>query len=161
MPDMSHGAEIVLRLRQANRLLEELLSQCYGPTGISSTRVDVLELLEDSLSCSSQTDVARALGLSESTVCTLIERMQADGLLVRQRSATDRRRSVLAMSGHGQALLQIARDRRDVRLRQTFAEWTPEESLRVSESLAGLVSTLVSALTDESLEPSRVVERAA
>jgi len=155
----SPETELLAHLRQANRLLEELLGQCYGHAGIGTTRVDVLELLAGVLDCS-QTLVARQLGLSESTVCTLIDRMQMDGLLARQRSATDRRRSVLAVSDLGQRLLHEATARRDQRLRHAFQGWTADTRAAATASLQDLIATLQRTVGETTAHP-RAQERAA
>jgi DNA-binding MarR family transcriptional regulator len=52
----------------------------------------------------SQTELAALLRLSESNVCSLIERMRSSGLLFRFRSKADRRKSVLILSGRGKQL---------------------------------------------------------
>ena len=156
----SPETELLAHLRQANRLLEELLGQCYGHAGIGTTRVDVLELLAGEFECCSQTLVARQLGLSESTVCTLIDRMQVDGLLARQRSVTDRRRSVLAVSDLGQRLLHEATSRRDQRLRHAFQGWTADTRAAATASLQDLIATLQRTVGETTAHP-RAQERAA
>lgn len=153
-------AELLAHLRHASRLLEELLSQCYTPLGIGTTRVDVLELLAGTLECCSQSLLARQLGLSESTVCTLIDRMQIDGLLVRQRSVTDRRRSVLAVSDLGLRLLADAASRREERLRSAFRDWTSVARGAVCSGLEELITTLQRSLESSPAVP-RLQERAA
>lgn len=156
----SPETELLTHLRQANRLLEELLGQCYSPAGIGTTRVDVLELLAGAFECCSQTLVARQLGLSESTVCTLIDRMQVDGLLARQRSVTDRRRSVLAVSDLGQRLLNEATARRDQRIRQAFQGWTPAARDSTAARLQELIGLLQRAVGETTALPC-AQERAA
>ncbi len=153
-------AELLAQLRHASRLLEEILCECYSPLGIGTTRVDVLELLAGTLECCSQSLLARQLGLSESTVCTLIDRMQVDGLLVRQRSVTDRRRSVLAVSDLGLRLLQDAASRREERLRSAFRDWTAAEQGTVFAGLQELIATLQKSLEQAPAVP-RLQERAA
>ena len=153
-------AELLAHLRHASRLLEELLSQCYSPLGIGTTRVDVLELLAGTLECCSQSLLARQLGLSESTVCTLIDRMQVDGLLVRQRSVTDRRRSVLAVSDLGLRLLQDAATRREERLHAAFRDWSGVSRATVTAGLEELIATLQHSLEQSPAVP-RLQERAA
>ncbi len=88
--------------------------------------------------------------------------MQADGLLVRRRSAVDRRAASWQLSGHGQALLQIARDRRVMSASVETACRVDAGGIPPGLGVSGRTRLdLVSALTDESLEPSRVQERAA
>ena len=53
----------------------------------------------------SQAELAGHLGLSESNVSTLIERMDRDGLVSRLRSKADRRKRVLSVSPAGRLML--------------------------------------------------------
>jgi DNA-binding MarR family transcriptional regulator len=86
--------------------------------GLNLTRAEVLACLAafGEAGCS-QTDLAAALQLSESNVCTLIERMRTDGWLFRLRSDVDRRRSVVVLSPQGMKTITQIEDLRRRRAR--------------------------------------------
>jgi len=58
----------------------------------------------------SQRDLAQRLGVGPSRIVALMDRLTAAGLVVRQRSATDRRNHELALTEHGQQTMASLRD---------------------------------------------------
>ncbi len=100
------SATLTSRLLAAAGLLRRKLSEYYATFQLNESRVEVLRSLRQfgTKGCS-QTELAKSLGLSDSSVCGLIDRMQSDGLIYRFRSHEDRRRSRLMLSDHGAELL--------------------------------------------------------
>jgi DNA-binding MarR family transcriptional regulator len=98
----SSSAGLVQRLLAAAQGLERRFDDCFAPLGLNLTRAEVLAFVarHGSDGCS-QTDLAAALRLSESNICTLIERMRVDGWLLRMRSSVDRRKSIVVLSPRG------------------------------------------------------------
>ncbi|QDT56863.1 transcriptional repressor MprA [Caulifigura coniformis] len=98
----SSSAGLVQRLLSAAHGLERRFDDCFSPLGLNLTRAEVLAYVarHGSDGCA-QTDLAAALRLSESNICTLIERMRADGWLLRMRSNVDRRKSIVMLSPRG------------------------------------------------------------
>jgi DNA-binding MarR family transcriptional regulator len=116
--------QILLSAREFERRFDHWLAE----HNLNLTRVEVLACLAaHGESGCSQTDLATALQLSESNVCTLIERMRSDGWLFRLRSDVDRRRSVVMLSPQGrQALAEIEQLRRR-RIRHWLNDMTGQE----------------------------------
>lgn len=110
------------RLFAASQELERSFDDGLASLGLNLTRAEVLAFVarHGSDGCS-QTDLAVALRLSESNICTLIERMRVDGWLVRLRSSVDRRKSVVILSPRGsdviEQLIAVRRQRAAVALR--------------------------------------------
>jgi len=98
----SSSAGLVQRLLAAAHGLERRFDDCFSSLGLNLTRAEVLAFVgrHGSEGCS-QTDLATALRLSESNICTLIERMRVDGWLLRMRSNVDRRKSIVVLSPRG------------------------------------------------------------
>jgi DNA-binding MarR family transcriptional regulator len=98
----SSSAGLIQRLLAAAQGLERRFDDCLAPLGLNLTRAEVLAFVarHGSDGCS-QTDLAAALRLSESNICTLIERMRVDGWLLRMRSSVDRRKSIVVLSPRG------------------------------------------------------------
>jgi DNA-binding MarR family transcriptional regulator len=98
----SSSAGLIQRLLAAAQGLERRFDDCFAPLGLNLTRAEVLAFVarHGSDGCS-QTDLAAALRLSESNICTLIERMRVDGWLLRMRSSVDRRKSIVVLSPRG------------------------------------------------------------
>ncbi|MCA9073468.1 MAG: MarR family transcriptional regulator [Planctomycetaceae bacterium] len=100
-------AALVDQLLELTARLQSKLSEPCEAQGVSSSRYAALRTIADvgDRGCS-QKQLADQLGLSESNVCSLVERMRVNGLLFRFRSKTDRRRSVLMLTEEGRQLAE-------------------------------------------------------
>ena len=105
-------AAVVDRLQQAAQLWRGRLAVQLAQLSLNESRCAVLQQVAAAGAGCSQTELAERLGLSESNVSALVDRMCTDGLLLRQRAANDRRRSTLQLSPAGEAVWQQARLRR-------------------------------------------------
>lgn len=76
--------------------------------GASAIQVSVLFALEHNPDASLQ-DLGRALGLNNSAMTGLVQRMQTAGLIERRPSAKDARAAVLSITPSGQAVAQQAK----------------------------------------------------
>ena len=105
------SAAIVAEFLRTAHLMRCLLSSHFAAFGLTDTWFTVLEVLGRSApdGCS-QAELALALGQSESSVSTLIERMRSHGLLYRLRSNSDRRRHVLISTEQGQTTYSAVRE---------------------------------------------------
>lgn len=72
-------------------------------------------------------DIARTLGLEQSTASRLITGLVKDGLAERSPNPADRRSVVLNLSSTGQQVLQEIRTYRDQVTAEIFHDWTDEE----------------------------------
>jgi DNA-binding MarR family transcriptional regulator len=90
---------------------------------INQARLQVLEVLRrhDETGCS-QTQLADELLLSESNLSTLVDRMGDDGLVSRQRSESDRRKTVIRLTAAGAQALDRAVSVRRESLRQILGD---------------------------------------
>lgn len=107
-----------LLLRSAERLLAALEPR-MAEVALNQARLQVLEVLwrYDETGCS-QTQLACELLLSESNLSTLVDRMGDDGLVSRQRSDSDRRKTVIRVTSAGALALDRAVSTRRDSLRQ-------------------------------------------
>jgi DNA-binding MarR family transcriptional regulator len=144
--DEAAASHLARQILSSARELERRFDSWLSKHKLNLTRADVLACLAaHGESGCSQTDLASSLQLSESNVCTLIERMRTDGWLFRLRSDVDRRRSVIVVSPQGmQALGQIDQMRRHVR------QWLGELSVSEVDQLNTLLDRLLQALRCDS-----------
>ncbi|WP_437224253.1 MarR family winged helix-turn-helix transcriptional regulator [Planctomicrobium sp. SH661] len=91
----------ITQVNQLSRQLRRQLAERYGQIDLTESRAAVLLALTGASQRFTQTDLANELGLSESSLCGLIERMRSEGLLERERSPLDRRKSVLTLTVAG------------------------------------------------------------
>lgn len=136
----------------ANRFLERLCAAAErvqaqqgalcAAAGLAEPRQRLLAALSlrGDQGCS-QTELAAVLGLPESSLCTLVDRMQAEGLLYRFRSKVDRRKSLLMLTHPGRARLQAVRDRLEVLIRSWLEDVSDDELERLGAWLDGLASS--------------------
>jgi DNA-binding MarR family transcriptional regulator len=139
--------EIAAQVLRGADCLVAALADCTGESGLNESRYRVLLALHHWMNgeCS-QAELAAALLQSESNLSTLLERMSGDGLITRIRSQTDRRRSLIRMTPHGNESLLQAERIRAAALMQLLRNLCAEEGRSLSEGLRRLVSELEAAL---------------
>src|SRR5690242_4563358 len=93
-----------------HKLGNEVLARAEGPLaaiGLSGRQYVVLAVM-DSDEPASQLELANLTGLLPAQVVPVLDELEARGLVERRRSETDRRRSVVRVTGDGRALLARA-----------------------------------------------------
>ncbi len=106
--EAGHGESALIdQLVELTSRLQARMAELCEARGVNSARFAVLRAIADvnDVGCS-QSELASQLRLSESNVCSLVERLRSSGLLFRFRSKTDRRRSVLMLTEHGRQLAE-------------------------------------------------------
>ncbi len=83
-------------------------------------------------------DLAAALDVAHSTASRLVDRAQAAGCVSRTPSATDHRRTAVALTPTGRTLAESARSARTGYLATVTADWTPEQHRALADLLARL-----------------------
>jgi len=142
----------VTRLLIGARELERRFDACLASHHLNVTRADVLGCvaLHGERGCA-QIDLAESLRLSESNICTLVERMRADGWLERLRSGVDRRRSVIVLTPQARTSLEHLQTLRQNRAAQWLRSLTPTEIQQFND----LLDRLLASLRDERTIPAR------
>ncbi|SFI05336.1 MarR family winged helix-turn-helix transcriptional regulator [Planctomicrobium piriforme] len=112
----------ITRWNQISRRLRKQLSDRYTDAGLSESRASVLAALDGPTRHATQADLAAVLLISESNLCGLVERMRVEGLIERDRSPLDRRKTVLTLTSLGRTRCEV--------VRQIHEEF--EQSLRIA-----------------------------
>ena len=92
------------RVRMLWNLLSAKMLEALEPFGLKTGAFSTLALIAANPGCS-QTELARALGMDKSAVVPIIDDLEQRGLARRVRSAEDRRRHALEVTGAAQALI--------------------------------------------------------
>lgn len=92
-----------LLTRARSALANTVTQRTMAELGITSTQASVLFMLATGR-CAAAVDVARDYGIDASAVTRLIDRLEKRGLLLRNRSAEDRRVVKLELTDEGYAL---------------------------------------------------------
>lgn len=157
------ASRLVRRILTSARELERRFDECLAAHGLNLTRADVLTTIAGygEAGCS-QTDLASALQLSESNICTLVERMQTDGWLFRLRSQVDRRRCVVVLSPQGLATFDEIEQLRRARTTTWLRDLSPGELTELNALLDRFLMVLAARSPVESAalrrRPGRVSE---
>lgn len=103
------NVSVVELIQGAADTIRELMSPCLTVHHLNDARFTLMRAIRNSPSgeCS-QSELARCLKQSEANVSTLLDRMRGDGLVSREKSPFDRRRSVVRLSVRGEELLAHA-----------------------------------------------------
>lgn len=119
----------------------QLLRQASEGSGLTPTQLAVLKLLAevDGLSLS---ELSERIRTHASAMTGIVDRMEQDGLVVRERSAKDRRVVRLRLTPRGLELAQVTPVPRSGALRAAFDSLEKDERRELIRLLGKLVSTL-------------------
>ncbi|WP_341703195.1 MarR family transcriptional regulator [Ferrovibrio sp.] len=95
-------------LRRCQQLAVDLYTLEVGINGLTPRQFALLLAIYQN-SGISQVDLVRLTGIDRSTVAEMVARLIKRGLLVRQRTETDRRTNALAITPEGEAQLRAAK----------------------------------------------------
>lgn len=107
MTPRSH--EALIALRRIQRMIELKARSLASIAGLTPSQLIVLQLLEEHGE-QPATFIAKSARLTNATITSLIDKLEARGLVRRTRDALDRRRVQLALTDQGRATLRNAPD---------------------------------------------------
>jgi MarR family transcriptional regulator, temperature-dependent positive regulator of motility len=97
-------------LHRARQASDDLMAQALDGSGLTVRQLTVLEALAAAQGApASQSDLVAATGIDRSTLAEMIGRMEARGLVRRQRSTRDARANDVLLAEAGEAALAEAR----------------------------------------------------
>jgi MarR family 2-MHQ and catechol resistance regulon transcriptional repressor len=103
-PREVRALELYVKLMRAAESMAGRLSQSLVPHDLTLGQLGVLEVLLH-LGPMNQRELARKLLRSSSNVCTVLDNLEAAGLVRRERSTDDRRVTVISLTPAGQRLI--------------------------------------------------------
>ncbi len=86
-----------------------------------------------------QKELAESAGINASSTSEVVSRLEDDGYLVREIDETDRRATILKLTGMGEVRAAEIRSEREAFLDQLFGRLTQEEKQTLSELLDKLM----------------------
>jgi MarR family transcriptional regulator, organic hydroperoxide resistance regulator len=98
------------RLRRAQGAMHRHYMICVAELDLTQTQTAALWLINGNPGVS-QFDLASTLGMDRATMMAIIDRVEARALVLRRKSATDRRRQELNLTPAGQSLLRKVKAR--------------------------------------------------
>jgi DNA-binding MarR family transcriptional regulator len=95
--------EVLVSLRRIIRATDLYSRKLGKRTGLTTPQLVVIQAI-GTLRDPTVSDVAKAVSLSLATVTTILNRLEANGLVHRERSAVDRRRVIVTLTEKGEEL---------------------------------------------------------
>jgi DNA-binding MarR family transcriptional regulator len=126
------GRSLSLALEQLVPLLRSLSVGSVSPTAYA-----VLGQLERSGEVR-LSDLAHAAAVTQPAMTQLVNRMEAEHLVVRKRSGEDRRGVLVALAGHGREVLAARRERRIALLDELAGRLDDEDRAAIAGALPAL-----------------------
>lgn len=123
-------------LLEAHRDVVAYLERDFRDFGLELLHYDVLLHVRESDGGLRMTDLAEAIVLSKSGLTSVVDRMEAMGLIRRQQDPTDRRATRIVLTAEGEALFEKASVYHAATVRRIFS------SLVTDEEAATLVDVL-------------------
>lgn len=152
----SPEVDCYFRLRRVNRLLEALVTENFTGLGVRPAYYTVLHALSGGKTLS-PTELRAHVLRGRSNMTTLLDRMERDGLLVREADPHDRRRYCMRLTERGEALIAQAQPQHMEWLHETMAVLPPEDV----EQLQALLERLWEGLERRAAAQGRPLEMAA
>jgi DNA-binding MarR family transcriptional regulator len=137
MPSQQRPARIGFLLSQLGVLAAELFAAQTRELGITPSEAGVIRIIGRS-SGISQRDLAGKLGIVQSRVVVLIDRLESAGFAKRVRSESDRRTQQLELTEAGQVVLRKLRTAAEAQETAITAGMDPDQRRQLFELLSTL-----------------------
>lgn len=128
-------------MRRILRGTEAQARALMAKTGLTPSQLVLLQQLEGGVE-RTPSDLAARLGITQATTTVMIQRLEARGLLRRQRRSTDRRQTWLSLSEAGERALHVAPDGIQAKFAAEFEKLKDWEKLMVVASLTRVADML-------------------
>lgn len=139
MDHQSQHALVVLR--RILRATENRARALSRESGLTASQLLLLQTLADEVECTAGT-IASRLGITQATTTSLVHKLEAKGLVVKQRGHTDRRQVWLSLSDSGRTVLEEAPDDLQELFRSRFDKLKDWEQMMLVASLERVASML-------------------
>jgi DNA-binding MarR family transcriptional regulator len=145
--------EIVSALRRIVRAIDLQSRRMFEQCGMTGPQIVVLREASR-LAGSSVSALARAASLGQPTVSGILDRLEAQGFVRRERSKQDRRSSVVNVTAKGAAVLEKAPSLLQDRFRSELARLEPWERTQ----MLALLQRLATMMDAESIDAAPMLE---
>jgi DNA-binding MarR family transcriptional regulator len=129
-----HDGSLHYLLKHAQMRLAELTAPALEPFGISGRQCAVLMAAAEQAP-SSQHDIAQRMGVDRTTMVTLVDELEAKGLVERRPDSRDRRKNVVELTPAGRDALLGASKAVDEAERRFLGPLSDDEARAFRETL--------------------------
>jgi len=141
-PAMDRVDESLIALRRILRSTELYARTLAQAAGLSPAQLRVLQIVAGAGGSATPKALATRMGVSQATVTALVDKLVARGLVLRERSSTDRRQTNVMITDAGRASAEEAPDalqQRYVKAFQKLADWEQAQLVSSLERVAAML----------------------
>ncbi len=141
MGDMDRTDTSLIALRRILRATELFGKELAQAAGLSPVQFRVLELVSGAGS-STPKAISTQMGVTQATITALLDKIEKQGLITRQRSEVDRRQMNIALTTKGRMTLDEAPDplqQRYVRKFEALKDWEQSQLIASLERVAEML----------------------
>lgn len=131
----------LIALRRILRATELFGRELAQSSGLTAVQFRVLQVVSERGYCTA-TEIAQRMRVSQATVTSLVDRLVRQGVVVREKSRTDRRQTNILITDMGRRTIEEAPDplhQRYVRKFQALDEWEQAMIVASLERVAGML----------------------
>ena len=131
----------LIALRRILRATEIYGRELAQAAGLTAVQFRVLQVVAERDDCTAK-DISARMGVAQATVTALVDRLVRQGMVVRRKSDTDRRKTHILMTGQGRAALAAAPDalqQRYARRFEALADWEQAMLVASLERVAAML----------------------
>lgn len=128
-------------LRKILRKTELNSKALMRETGLTPSQLIFMQMLDDGTEQTAGS-VASRMGITQATTTALIQKLEAQGMIVRRKGEADRRQVWLSLTGKGRAVLDIAPDGAHAQFHAAFSDLEEWEQLMLIAALERVAAML-------------------
>ena len=150
---MAHRKDLLTAIRQITRAIDLNSKQLAKTTGLTAPHLIVLQTLSGAGSVK-PSEIAREVHLSQATITSIVDRLEAAGLVERQKNETDRRAVDVSITETGRRSLEDAPEA----LQEGFLKRFDSLELWEQSLLISSVQRLAAMMNAGSLDAAPILE---
>lgn len=118
------GAAILYKLHVLSKEINTAFSEC---TGVSQSRMELLQLLYGAEDERSQNEIQKALNIDNAAVTRHLQQLEANGTITRRKKESDNRVTLVRLTGEGKHRIAAFQQEKDQLVDSLFAHMGIEE----------------------------------
>lgn len=150
---MQKDDELLISIRQVIRAIDLHSKRIAKETGLTTPQLLVLKSIHNHAG-SMVKDIANEINLSSATVTTILDRLEARGLILRVRSTTDKRKVEINLSEEGRVAIVGAPKPLQAHFIDRFEKLAPWEQ----SQMVATMQRIASMMDAESIDASPMLE---
>ena len=145
MDTINESIEVARLFQEVMHLFKHNMKKFLGDAGISAPQGMVIGLLSKNKKMKI-TELSSKLCLSNSTVSGIVDRLEAQEMVVRERSNEDKRVVYVSISPNFEDMHKVFHKKMEKNVENIISQGSPEELHKISEGLTALKKLLSSQL---------------